>query len=179
MNRVRGSIRLAALLAVAACSKYPSTASGPLAALDTLHWFASAPPSLRSAGIDRPELRIDLEAARTSLDVGDSIELVAVARNSSAASVQVGRSCGPAMDVCITAPTGQTASAIWLRIADPSHAALTCELGPYHFAAANDSLINRYWWKAPAFRGEYVAVAGARFNEGLADESSMRTITVR
>ena len=57
--------------------------------------------------------------------------------------------------------------------------AFTCELGPYHFAEARDTLLNHLWWKAPTLRGEYVAVAGARGAKGLDDVSAPLSIKVR
>jgi hypothetical protein len=178
-NRPLAYAPLAVLLASIACAASANSVRPASGALDTLQWFVATPGWLRSTGVDRPELRIDLKVARTTLVPGDSLELVAVAQNLSGAAVQVGRSCGPAMDVRVTAPTGQTASAIKLRFAGRSRVAFTCELGPYHFAQAHDSLVNRYWWRAPALPGRYFAVAGARFNEGLADESIAVPITVR
>src|SRR4051812_44743966 len=132
MDRHPAATRVAILVVITACHRSSGDTKRAPAALDSLRWFSNAPTWLRVANVHRPGLRIDLQLARTTVTAGDSLELVAVARNSTSVPIQVGRSCGPAMDVRITAPTGQTASVIMLGMADPLHTMFTCELGPYH-----------------------------------------------
>jgi hypothetical protein len=115
-------------------------------------------------GVDRPEITITLTADPTVVSGGDTVLLVARAHNSSNQRVQIGVQCGPAMDVLIREPSTSVTSALQLMVGP--NGAFTCELAPYHFAEAHDSLTNRLWWVAPARPGEYLARAGARGSRG-------------
>ena len=155
-------------LLVMGCGGNPS---GPIGAV---------PEYLRSSGIDRAELSIAIRADRTSAAPGDTVRFTLVARNASHTRIQVGVQCGPAMDIRMSKPTGDVSSVLYAQFEDsPVPVAFTCELGPYHFAEARDSLVNRLWWKAPAATGVYVAVAGARGGKGLDDVSTPISIQVR
>ena len=84
------------------------------------------------------------------------------------------------MDIRLSKPTGGVVSVLNAQFEDSKiPVVFTCERGPYHFAEARDSLLNRLWWKAPPARGEYVAVAGARGAKGLDDVSMPVSIQVR
>jgi hypothetical protein len=139
----------------------------------------SVPQYLRSSGVDRPAISIDIRADKPAVNAGDTIHFVLIARNASAERVQIGVQCGPAMDIRMDGPRGRTVSVLNTQFEDEKlTVAFTCELGPYHFADARDSLINRLWWKAPRQPGEYTAVAGARGEQGLDDVSTPLTVRV-
>ena len=141
---------------------------------------SSDPEALRSSGLDRPAVSIEVRADKRAVSAGDTVRFVLVARNSSAERLQVGVQCGPAMDIRMRGPTGSSVSVLHEQFKDsPVTVAFTCELGSYHFAEGRDSLINRLWWKAPRHRGEYLAVAGARGEQGLDDVSPPLTIRVK
>jgi hypothetical protein len=123
-----------------------------------------------------PGIEITLQALPLSVRSGDTVSFAAVAHNRTSERIQVGHECGPAMDVFVTAPNGATVSVLLSSL--PPNGAFTCELGPYHFADAFDSLTNRYSWVAPARAGRYRAFAGARMNAGLSTPSRPLFITV-
>lgn len=137
-------------------------------------------PYLRSSGVDRPDIYIELRADKTSAVAADTVHFTLVARNVGPTRIQVGVQCGPAMDIRMSTPARAALSVLNAQFQDsPYPVAFTCELGPYHFANPHDSLVNRLWWKAPALRGEYMAVAGARGSKGLDDVSAPLAIHVR
>ena len=137
-------------LALAACMGSSVT--------DTSRDMASG--DVEYAGIDRREITIRLQVQPDVVPPGDTVRLVVRAYNSSGSRIQVGHGCGPTMDVRIRSPNGDVNSVLQLMV--PPNGAFTCELGPYHFAEAHDSLTERLWWVAPGAPGEYVARAGAR-----------------
>jgi len=141
---------------------------------------SAVPLYLKSSGVDRASLYIELRTDRIVAAPGDTVYFTVVARNSSDARIQIGRSCGPAMDIRISKPTGGVLSVVNSQFQDERFdVEFNCELGPYHFAEARDSLVNRLWWKAPTVRGHYVAVAGGRGGRGLDDVSTPLSIQVK
>jgi hypothetical protein len=178
LNPTRLRIILPALLALASCQTHQSPEQDPplaIAGQDSL-----IPRYLRSSGIDRADISIAMRADRTIVVPGDTVRFTLFARNTGNTRVQVGVQCGPAMDIRISKPAGGALSVLNAQFQDSKFPVVfTCELGPYHFAEARDSLLNRLWWKAPAIRGEYVAVAGARGANGLDDLSAPLSIRVR
>ena len=123
-----------------------------------------------------PGIEIALQASPVSVRSGDTVSFAAVAHNRTSERIQIGHQCGPSMDVFVTTPDGTTLSVLLSSL--PPNGAFTCELGPYHFADAHDSLTNRYKWVAPARTGPYRAIAGARMNAGLSTASAPVFITV-
>jgi hypothetical protein len=141
---------------------------------------STVPEYLRSSGVDREDISIAVRADRTTVEPGDTVRFTLVARNAGSTRIQVGVQCGPAMDIRMSKPTGGVVSVLNAQFQDSKvPVAFTCELGPYHFAEPRDSLLNRLWWKAPALRGAYVAIAGARGQRGLDDVSAPLPIHVR
>jgi hypothetical protein len=176
LNQARLGIALLVLLAVASCQKRQSPPPNPALATQD----STIPQYLRSTRIDRPDLYIELRADRMIVVPGDTVRFTLVARNAGSTRIQVGVECGPAMDIRISKPTGGVASVLNAQFQGAkTPVAFTCELGPYHFAEARDSLVNRLWWKAPTIRGKYVAVAGARGGSGLDDISAPLSIQVK
>jgi hypothetical protein len=141
--------------------------------------LTSEPAYLRSSGIDREALSVELWADKTTVSPGDTVRFVMVARNAGNDRIQVGVQCGPAMDVRMRGPSGQSVSVLHAQFENaPIRVIFTCELGAHHFAEARDSLIDRLWWTAPRERGQYIAVAGGRGDEGLDDLSAPISIRV-
>jgi hypothetical protein len=141
---------------------------------------STIPEYLRSSSVDREDISIALRADRTTVKPGDTVRFTLVARNAGSTRIQVGVQCGPAMDIRISKPTGGVASVLNAQFQDSKvPVAFTCELGPYHFAESRDSLLNRLWWRAPAVRGVYVAIAGGRGQRGLDDVSAPLSIHVK
>lgn len=175
VNQIQGRICLT-LLALAACrTRQPARLDPALATQDS-----TIPNFLRSSGIDRTDLDIEMRADRTIVVPGDTVRFTLVARNAGSTRIQVGVQCGPSMDIRISDPAGAAVSVLNARFQDDKRRrAFTCELGRYHFAEPRDSLLNRLWWRAPPVRGVYVAVAGARGANGLDDVSAPLSIRVR
>lgn len=137
------------------------------------------PSDLRVSTLDHPGLTITLRANRTTLTVGDTVTFVIAAHNSTGQKIRVGAPCGPSMDVRVRAPNASHSSALLAQFEDSDMpVAFTCELGPYHFAPPQDSLVNIIRWRAPS-RGTFVALAGGRGHAGLHDVSSPLILTVR
>ena len=177
MNRVL-RFTLPVLVASASCQTSPSSQDEPAIAIAPQD--STIPEYLRSSGVDREDISIAVRADRTTVEPGDTVRFTLVARNAGSTRVQVGVQCGPAMDIRISKPTGGVVSVLNAQFQDSKvPVAFTCELGPYHFAEGRDSLLNRLWWKAPALRGAYVAVAGARGRRGLDDASAPLSIHVK
>lgn len=169
MNNRHLLIILAAPLALGSCSSHPAASQD-----------STIFQNLRSSGIDRADLSIQIRADRTTVVPGDTIRFTLIARNTGPTRIQVGVQCGPAMDIRMSEPSGGVISVLNAQFQNSEvPVAFTCELGPYHFAEPTDSLLNLLWWKAPATRGEYTAVAGARGPNGLDDVSAPLSIKVR
>jgi len=178
LDPTRLRIILPALLALTSCQTGQSPKQDPSLAIATQD--SLIPRHLRSSGIDRADISIGMRADRSVVVPGDTVRFTLVARNTGNTRLQVGVQCGPAMDIRILKPAGGALSVLNSQFEDSKiPVAFTCELGPYHFADARDSLLNRLWWRAPAIRGEYVAVAGARGRNGLDDVSAPLSIQVR
>ena len=169
---------LPSVLALMSCQTPPAPQKEPPTA--TTAADSAMVQYLRSSGIDRPDIYIAVRADRTTVIPGDTVRFTLVARNGGSTRIQVGVQCGPAMDIRLSNPKGAMISVLNSQFRDETiPVAFTCELGPYHFAESRDSLLNRLWWKAPALRGKYLAVAGARGANGLDDVSTPLAITVR
>jgi hypothetical protein len=173
LNKTLFRIGIPVLLAFTSCQAPPQDPA--VTVRDSL-----PPEYLRSSGIDRPDLSIEMRADRTTVVPGDTIRFTLVARNAGSTRIQVGVQCGPAMDIRMAKPTGGVVSVLNAQFQDAEiPVAFTCELGPYHFAEGRDSLFNRLWWKAPPIPGVYKAVAGARGARGLDDVTAALAIQVR
>jgi hypothetical protein len=171
-------LTLPVLLATVSCQTPQSPGHDPPVALAPQD--STIPQYLRSSGIDREDLSIAIRADRSTVEPGDTVRFTLVTRNAGRTRIQVGVQCGPAMDIRLSKPTGGVVSVLNAQFQDSKlPVAFTCELGPYHFAEARDSLLNRLWWKAPALRGVYVAIAGARGQRGLDDVSAPLSIHVK
>lgn len=136
-------------------------------------------PSGPRLSLDRPGIRVVLRASKSALAVGDTLTFTVTVHNATTSRVQVGTQCGPSLDVRVRSPAGTYSSALTDQFADSEiPVAFTCELGPYHFAGSQDSLVNTIRWRA-RIPGNHVAVAGARGSEGLLDPSEPLAISVR
>jgi hypothetical protein len=177
MNRAL-RLTLPVLVASASCQTRQSPGHEPSVAIAPQD--STIPQYLRSSGVDRDDLSIAIRADRTTVEPGDTVRFTLGARNAGSTRIQVGVQCGPAMDIRISKPTGGVVSVLNAQFQDSKvPVAFTCVLAPYHFAEARDSLLNRLWWKAPAPRGAYVAIAGARSQRGLDDVSAPLSIHVK
>jgi hypothetical protein len=122
-------------------------------------------------------LVLQVRAGRASAAPGDTVRLFAVARNLSHGPLDVGGACGPAMDVSIRAPAGD--SVLVLNQMVGGDAVFDCMGHPEYTLAPGDSLVERLWWRAPRVRGEYTAVAHSRRYGGVRPTSAPLRITVR
>ena len=119
---------------------------------------------------------VALVIAPAVVEPGDSVLLVATARNAMRQRLQIGVQCGPAMDVLIVTPTREVRSAL----SDVTNGGyFTCELSPYHFVEPDSSRVVQLRWVAPAVRGEYTVTAGLRRADGLGNPSQVMRLTVR
>jgi hypothetical protein len=178
LNQVLLRITVFVLLALTSCRTRQAPTPDPALAIAARD--STIRKYLRSSGLDRPDISIEMRADRTSVVPGDTVRFTLIARNVGSTRVQVGAQCGPAMDIRISPPTGAAVSVLNAQFQDEKiPVAFTCELAPYHFAEPRDSLLNRLWWKASTIRGVYVAVAGARGAIGLDDVSAPLSIRVR
>jgi hypothetical protein len=105
------------------------------------------------------ELVLSTVMEPAAVSAGDSVRFTAEAFNPTDERVQVGRECGPAMDVVVTTPEGTTISTLLEMV---GNGAFTCELGPHHFADPGETerVVTR--WQVPAVSGEYEAVTVLR-----------------
>ena len=145
--------------------------------------FVAYPEAREAVGFPRPlptppvisesprpsPLRITLRAEPRAAAPGDTVRFTAVAHNPTRDTVNVGRGCGPGMDVLIQPPKGPPTSIYAGTI-------FTCDY--YDPAPPRDSVTQRLNWLAPGTPGAYVAVAGERYARGQLTNPSNR-VTVR
>jgi hypothetical protein len=121
-------------------------------------------------------VEVVLTADRAVVAAGDSVHFTVTATNRSSVRVQLGQQCGPSMDVAVLAPTGREQSAI---IGDRADLSFTCPLPLDFFADPGVSRTVKIGWRAPGLAGTYVGRGALRRSDGLGNESSPLTITVR
>ena len=138
---------------------------------------ASAAPDLVRSRETVAGVRVELTVSPGIVAPGDTVRLVATARNATRERLQIGIQCGPPMDISLATPTGQRRSA--LKDLLGGNGVFTCELGPQHFVEPEGTQITRIAWIAPSTRGEYVAVAGLRRGDGLGNVSEPIRFQVR
>jgi hypothetical protein len=164
----------------------PSSCTGPLRAArpvvplfallltacsnDPLGWF----PGFTDVTV--PGVSVTLAAQPVLVSRGDTVHFRTRATNATSETIQIGVECGPSMDVALIADDGSTRSALADILG--SHGAFTCELAPHHFVDPHSTREQIIRWPAVA-RGDYMAVAGLRRSEGLANPSSPVRIIVR
>lgn len=120
---------------------------------------------------------VTLAVLDTAPAPGSAVRMVATATNATPRRLRIGTACGPSFDVQVTMPSGERRSV--LRDALTEEGAFDCRVLPEHFvsAGASRSLVMR--WSTPATPGDYVARAGLRREDGLANLSAPVTISVR
>jgi hypothetical protein len=122
-------------------------------------------------------VRVAVTADRTVVARGDTVRFTASATNPTADRIQIGRECGPALDVQVAGPGGKRRSVLADLLG--SKGAFTCELGEYHFADPGETETLHLAWVAPVRPGAYIARAGLRRGGGLRTVSAPIRLTVR
>jgi hypothetical protein len=105
-------------------------------------------------------IEVTLSASASTAAPGETVQLTVSAHNSTNGRVQIGKPCGPAMDIVVIAPMGSSVSLL-NELLGPS-GAFTCELAEHHFVDPGETEVVRLDWRAPQRRGEYRAVGGIR-----------------
>ncbi|MBV9880675.1 MAG: hypothetical protein JO180_09275 [Gemmatirosa sp.] len=160
-------VRIGGFLLIASCGQVVGLASPD----------AHAAPDLLLSRETVAGVTVVLSPAPSTVAPGDTIRLVATARNATRQRIQIGLQCGPPMDVSIATPDGRRRSVLADLLG--GNGAFTCELGPYHFVEPDSTRATAVAWVVPSTRGEYVAVAGLRRADGLGNLSEPIRFQVR
>lgn len=132
---------------------------------------------LRLSGETVAGVTVTLTVLDTVAAAGSMVRMVAAATNTTSRRVRIGTACGPSFDVQVTTPSGERRSV--LRDVVSEDGAFDCSVLPEHYVSANSTRVLPMRWPAPADTGAYVARAGLRREDGLANLSAPVTILVR
>ena len=113
------------------------------------------------------------EAVPTAARVGDTLRLLAVLSNRTAARVDLNRACGPPVLFEVTTPGGARVYPV------PLDAAFTCPLLDEHELEPGETDTVAVTWRAPAPAGRYAVRAGFRAGARLVDLTAPTGIQVQ